>query len=55
MATVASLMSPTPPERQDAPPVPTHVQLTPVRVAGNASLTVAPTTLLGPAFVATIV
>jgi hypothetical protein len=48
-------MLPTPPERHDAPPVPRHVQLTPVRVAGNTSMTVAPTTSFGPPFVATIV
>jgi len=48
-------MLPTPAGTQVAPPVPTHVHVTPSRLGGNVSLTVAPVTLLGPTFVATIV
>src|SRR5262245_37756959 len=49
-------MLPLPPAApQLAPPAAAHVQLTPVKPAGNASATAAPGASLGPGFVATIV
>ena len=50
-----SLMLPLPEGLQTPPPVPTHVQVTPVSAAGNISVTVAPTASVGPAFVTVIV
>src|SRR4029453_11564457 len=37
------------------PPAPAHVQLAPVRTAGSVSFTLAATTALGPALLATMV
>jgi hypothetical protein len=49
------LMSPTPFGAPHVPPfIPTQVQVTPVRLAGNVSITVAPVTGFGPLLVATI-
>lgn len=48
------LMFPAPEAVQVPPPAPTHVQVQ-VSMAGNVSATVAPVTLLGPAFEAVIV
>jgi hypothetical protein len=48
-----SAMLPDPLAVQVPPPAPTHVQVA-VSAAGNVSLTVAPETLLGPAFDAVI-
>src|SRR3989442_135031 len=49
-------MSPLPEAEPHEPPAePPQVQLTPVRVAGMVSVTVAPVTELGPAFEATLV
>src|SRR5204863_9961868 len=50
-----SAMLPAPDAVHVPPPAPTHVQLAPLNTAGNVSVTVAPVTLLGPAFDATIV
>jgi hypothetical protein len=49
----SALIEPTPDAGQ-VPPVPTQVQVAPVIDAGITSVTVAPTTGLGPAFVAVI-
>ena len=52
----AVLMFPLPEAAPQAPPEePAQVQLTPVRAAGKASVTVAPVTPLGPALETTIV
>lgn len=51
----AAAMLPLPDAGQLDPAVAEHVQLVPVRVAGNVSVTVAPVITDGPAFVATIV
>ena len=50
-----SLMLPLPEAVQLEPADAVHVQVTPVKLAGIVSLTVAPVTSLGPLFVATIV
>ena len=50
-----SLMFPEPAAVAVPPPAPTAVQVTPVKVAGSVSATVAPGALLGPAFEAVIV
>ena len=41
-------MSPLPDAGHAPPPVPAHVHVTPVSVAGNMSVTVAPLASLGP-------
>ncbi len=51
----AAAMSPLPLAGQVAPPAAAHVQLMPVKIPENVSLTVAPVTALGPALLATIV
>jgi hypothetical protein len=50
-----ALMLPLPDAGQLEPAVAVHVHVTPVSVAGNASVTVAPVITEGPAFDATIV
>ena len=57
MLTVAARLLPEPlaPLLTEAAPVVEEVQLTPVRVAGMASATLAPTTLLGPLLVTVMV
>jgi len=49
------VMGPLPAAVQTPPPVPAHVQVTPVSAAGTASVTTAPTALVGPALVTVIV
>ncbi len=48
-------MFPAPAAGHVPPPAPTHVQVAPIIAAGNVSATVAPTAVLGPALLATIV
>ena len=50
-----SAIVPEPEAAHDEPAEATHVQVTPVRVAGGVSVTVAPTMVDGPGFDATIV
>ena len=49
------LMLPEPLAVHEEPAEAVQVQVTPVRLAGNVSATVAPVTAVGPAFLATIV
>ena len=48
------LMSPLPDAGHAPPPVPVHVHVTPVSVAGNVSVTVAPLASLGPSGLVTV-
>ena len=50
-----TLIAPLPLAGQVAPPEATHVHVTLVSAAGKVSATVAPTTALGPALLATMV
>ena len=49
-----ALMWPVPAAMQVPPPAPMHVQVTPVSVAGNVSVTVAPIASLGPSGLVTV-
>ena len=51
----AVLMLPLPDAGHAPPPVAAHVHVTPVRVAGKASVTVAPLASLGPSGLVTVI